>query len=414
MCYTVLMQIFTYANQVLPNLNELYGRKNLADVNRYGKVLSNFRQLFGHKVAYVASSPGRVELIGNHLDHNGGKVIACTVNLDIVAAFAPSGGDVISIIGENRPKVRVCIYDDAPCTRSAGLVKGVVRYLAEHGYKVGGFDAYTESVIPTGAGVSSSAAFELLIGKILSALYNDDAIPIETLARAGQFAENVYFGKPCGLLDQSVIAVGGAVQLDFSAGIGYRKLDADLRGLSLVLINTGGSHSRLSDLYAAIPADMKAVARYFGKERLVDVAPDVFFARFDEAVHSVGELSALRARHFFTEQARVEKTSALLSSQQGLNTAELMSLINASGKSSLYDLQNCAVDKNDTAIFDILKFAHGVCPCGARVHGGGFAGTVLCVLSDSDSARFLSAANAAYGSDKVYPLRLRSLGTVVL
>ncbi len=422
------MQFFSFANEVLPYLDQLYSYKKIADLNRYADVLAKFRRQFGYGSALLCSSPGRVELIGNHLDHNGGKVLACTVNIDIIAAFRANSADVIRIAAKNRQTIRISVNDDAPCERSAGLVKGMVKYLRKQGFRVGGFDAYTDSVIPTGAGVSSSAAFELLVGRIISALFNDDCIPEDILARAGQFAENVYFGKPCGLLDQSVIAIGGTVRLDFSDGLRYEKLQTDLYGASLVLINTGKSHSQLSDLYAAIPADMQAVAGYFGKKRLIEVDPIEFFERYEEAAHAVGVRQTLRAKHFFDELSRVEQMSELLIGQADRGAhctpklsdksqtylSDVISLINASGESSLTQLKNCAVDEHDTAIADIIDFAHSVCPCGARVHGGGFAGTVLCVVPHACLTSFLSAATAKYGVDKVYSLKPRSVGTTIL
>ncbi len=421
------MQKYSSPNGVTKRFVELYGRRNLAEFNRYADVLTNFRQYFGYGSAFLCSSPGRVEFIGNHLDHNGGRVIACTVNLDIVAAFHANNSDVITIMGKKRGAIRVPVGDFSVTSHSAGLVKGVVRFLSEQGFKVGGFDAYTDSVIPSGAGVSSSAAFELFVGSALSVLYNNGAIPSDVLARAGQFAENVYFGKPCGLLDQSVIATGGAVLSDFRDGVVCTRLEAAAENVSLVLINTGKSHSDLSDLYAAIPADMRDVARFFGAERLVNVPRQQFFSRYNDVVNALGEGKALRAKHFFDESERVERISVLLnvaaSADKGTldplgsgkdRVEQIISLINASGDSSLYQLKNCSTDESDSVIADAVSFARGVCLCGARVHGGGFAGTVLCVLPSENLALFVSAATEKYGADNVYPLRLRPLGTTVL
>ncbi len=418
------MKLFSCSNQLSPYLLPLYGRKNIADLRRFDEVLANFRRLFGGSQAHVVSSPGRLELIGNHLDHNGGKVVACTVNLDILAAFLPNDRQQIRICGNGRSTVTLRLDDRQHHGRSAGLVLGVVQYLQQNGYNVGGFDAYTDSVIPTGAGVSSSAAFELAVGAILSALYNQGAIPAETLARAGQYAEVNFFGKPCGLLDQSVIAIGGAVLLDFADGLRHTRLALPSDPVP-VLINSGGSHSQLSALYAQIPADMHAVARFFCRQRLVDVPPDAFFAAFDAVVRQVGELPALRARHFFTEQARVQQFADMLSPTaerpddarpdiEHPDIAKLISLVDASGQSSLCDLRNCAADEHDTAIADIISLAHSLAPCAARVHGGGFAGTVLCLVPRMHLDAFVSAAAQQLGADKILPLRLRSLPVTVL
>lgn len=436
------MQLFTNASQVTPRLDVLYGRKNIAELDRYSNVLRNFQRLYGAGSAYLCSSPGRVEFIGNHLDHNGGKVIAMTVNLDIIVAFRPNDRQEICIAGKQRATLRVNVNDETPCDHSPGLVKGVVRYLKQQGYAVGGFDAYTDSVIPTGAGVSSSAAFELAIATVINSLFNDGAIPPRVLACAGQYAENTYFHKPCGLLDQSVIALGGAVALDFADGLAYNKLNVPSLGLSMVLVNTGASHSALSDLYAQIPADMKQVARFFGADRLADVDEKAFFARYDQVAHLVGERQALRAKHFFEELSRVNCAEQLLTgapeqcsgglARDGGVTAEqnttllhgddalsgtackITSLVNASGDSSMYQLRNCAVNDTDRAIADIVDFARSVCPCGARVHGGGFAGTVLCVVPTPQARYLVRRLSEQYGADRVYPLKLRQCGAITL
>ena len=412
------MRKFSNASEVLPYLESLYGRKNVKELDRYRATLFQFRQLYGVNSAYLCSASGRVEFVGNHTDHNGGRVIACTVNLDIVAAFAPNGTDVINIQGKNRKSISFSIYNLEKDIGSASLAKGVVAYLKGQGYKVGGFDAYTDSTIPTGAGVSSSAAFETVVGTIISELFNNGAISVEQIAKAGQFAENEYFDKPCGLLDQSVVAVGGVVALDFSDGLQYKRVKAAalfegtaLSKLQLVLINTETNHASLSPLYASIPAEMKAVASYFGKLRLIDVDESLFFAKFDEVSEAVGARPALRAKHFYEENNRVDEMQEALSAG---DTAKVVELVNSSGDSSLYQLQNCAVDQSDTAIADIIRMARSICPCGARVHGGGFAGTVLCVVPAECATEFLAKAKQMYGEDKVLPLRIRSIGAIAL
>lgn len=405
------MQQFTNANQVIPNLYELYGRRNVAELNRYASVLHEFRRIYGYSSAYLCSSSGRVEFIGNHLDHNGGRVLACTVSMDVIVAFRPNGTDVISILGKDRGSIRFDVKDTSKVGGSVGLVKGVVAYLKAQGYEVGGFDAYTDSTVPTGAGVSSSAAFEMAIATILSECFNDGAISAEIIARAGQFAENEYFNKACGLLDQSVIAVGGVVALDFRDGLTFQRVNADISKLTLVLIDTGTSHAFLSAEYSAIPAEMKAVAAYFGCERLIDVDENVFFERYDDVVRGVGLRPALRAKHFFEENRRVYATEQALASG---DVGKVIELVNASGDSSLYQLQNCAVNDTDTTIADIVATARSICPCGVRVHGGGFAGTVLCVVPTEHLTTFLSKATEIYGADRIHSLRLRTCGSKIL
>ena len=404
------MRKFSNSTEVLPYLDSLYGRKNLHELERYKAVLAQFKQLYGQGSAYLCSSSGRVEFVGNHTDHNGGRVLACTVSLDIIAAFAPNGTDEINIQGKDRRNVKFSIYDLTKSMGSASLTKGVVAYLKGQGYKVGGFDAYTDSTVPTGAGVSSSAAFETVIATIISELFNNGEIPAEQIAKAGQFAENEYFDKPCGLLDQSVVAVGGTVVLDFADELQYNRIKADCSKLQLVLIDTGVSHANLSPLYAAIPAEMKAVARYFGKQRLIEVEESEFFARYDEVAKAVGTRPAMRAKHFYEENHRVDDIQDALT--QG-DVSKVVDIVNSSGDSSLYQLQNCAVDANDTAIADIIYNARSICPCGVRVHGGGFAGTVLCVVPSVYAVDFIAKVTELYGS-RVYPIRLRTAGAIVL
>ena len=404
------MRKFTNASEILPYLDSLYGRRNVQELDRYKALLTQFKQLYGQNSAYLCSSSGRVEFVGNHTDHNGGRVLACTVSLDIIAAFAPNGTDIIRIEGKNRRPIKFSIYDLEKVSGSASLARGVVAYLKGQGFKVGGFDAYTDSTVPTGAGVSSSAAFETVIATILNECFNNGQIPAEQIAKAGQFAENEYFDKPCGLLDQSVVAVGGVVALDFANGLSYNRVQADFSKLQLVLIDTGVSHSNLSPLYAAITSEMKAVASFFGKQRLIEVDENDFFRQYDEVVKAVGVRPALRAKHFYEENHRVDQIQLALSAG---NMTKVVEIVNSSGDSSLYQLQNCAVDEYDTAIADIVKTARSLCPCGVRVHGGGFAGTVLCVLPTEYATDFVAKVTEIYG-DRVHPLRLRSVGAIAL
>lgn len=405
------MQKFTYAKQILPYLQSLYGRRNIAQFDRYAQVLSEFKRIYSHSSAYLCSVGGRVELIGNHTDHNGGRAIGCAVNLDLIAAFCPNGSDTISIVGSGRNRIKINVNNLDKTVGSTGLVKGVVAYFKQQGYNVGGFDAYTNSAIPGGAGISSSSAFETAVATILNHCFNNGAISSSDIAKAGQYAENVYFGKPCGLFDQTVTAVGGAIAVDFAKGLSYTQIDAKMDSVRLVVVDTGASHSFLSALYATIPAEMSDVARYFGAERLIEVDEKAFFERFDDVMQQVGERPALRAKHFFEENRLVDQAKVALASGDVDN---LIQLINQSGDSSLYQLQNCAVDDNDTAIYDIIATVRAICPCGARVHGGGFAGTVLCVVPEQYANNFVQQIMSIYGADRIRLLTLRPVGAVVL
>ena len=405
------MKKYSNGRQVTEHFVALYGKKNFAQLARYDKLICKFKRKFKSNYCYLASSSGRVELVGNHTDHNGGKVVGCTVDLDIVAAFLPNETNRVVVCGNNYKDIVINLADiETVEGGSTGMVKGVLVALKNSGYKIGGFTALLNSTVPSGAGLSSSAAFQLLIGAIVNALYNNDEIPAQTLASAGQYAENVYFNKPCGLLDQGVIAVGGVVGIDFSSGFSKTKLGTDLLGVKLVVVDTGKSHSGLTEHYAAIPREMKAVAQLFDKQRLIDLDETEFFNNFDAIKQQVGERAVLRAKHFFEENHRVEQFSKALSTG---NKQSLLDAVSASGDSSIYQLQNCEVNGDET-LKDAVLFARNICPsCASRVHGGGFQGTILALLDD-DVAKFQTEMAKRYGKNKVHVLRVRSVGATVL
>lgn len=406
------MEQYVNAKQAIKHFESLYGKRTYSQYKRYANLIKQFKKRFNEKKCYFASSSGRVELIGNHTDHNGGRVIGCCVNLDIVAAFLPNQDNKVRIFSSQYAPIQFNVSDVEKLQGgSAGMAKGVLSYLCNNGFNVGGFNAYFHSTVPSGAGISSSAAFETLIGIIQSYLYNCGNITPETLARAGQYAENVYFNKPSGLLDQSVVAFGGLVELDFSNGVRCDKLNAKLDGAKLALINTGKSHSNLNNLYASIPQEMKAVAARFGKESLIEVDEGEFEHNYLKFQQEIGERPVLRAKHFFEENARVDATKqALLCS----DLDKVIIMINESGQSSMHQLQNCAVDENDTVISDAIQFIHSLGNVGARVHGGGFAGTVLCVIPNKLQNNVYSALCSRYNESNVLSLTIRPIGATVL
>lgn len=407
------MELFTNAKQATKHFCRLYGKKTFFQYKRYNDLIRRFKKQYGAKNCYLASSSGRVELIGNHTDHNGGCVIGCCINLDIAAAFLPNGDNTVRIRSSKYAAIEFAV-DDAENVQggSAGMVKGVVAYLKNNNYAVGGFDAYLHSTVPSGAGISSSAAFETLVGVILSYCYNNGSIPPETLAKAGQYAENEYFNKPSGLLDQSVAAFGGLVKLDFANGVQCKKIDGKQYNVKLALVHTGKSHSNLTKLYASIPQEMRAVANKFGKERLAEVDPSEFERSYQQLERELGKRPVLRAKHFFEENARVDAADNALA--EG-NADKLIALVNQSGQSSMYQLQNCAVGEQDTAISDVISFI-GNLPqnVGARVHGGGFAGTVLCVIPSLQFDAVYNILCERYGRKNVLSLAVRPIGATVL
>jgi len=406
------MEKYSSGRQALGKFAELYGKATFSQLKRYDELIRAFRRKYKSKFCYLASSSGRVELIGNHTDHNGGKVIGCTVDLDIVAAFLPNDTGEVVISGNNYRDIVFNVSNvEQKESGSIGMVKGVLAGLKHRGKKIGGFYACLNTTVPSGAGVSSSAAFQLLCATIQNHLYNNGEVSPREMAEVGQYAENVYFNKPCGLLDQGVIAVGGVVMLDFKNGFEAKRLDGNLRNLALVVVDTGKSHSQLTEHYAAIPAEMKAVAAHFGKDRLADVDSALFFNNYRRVESFVGVRPALRAKHFFEENLLVDAVVAALAS--GDKNAILQD-VNKSGDSSIKQLQNCSVG-DDTTIADAVIYARNVCPkCASRVHGGGFQGTVLIVADKRDASRVADAMAKRYGRAAVHQLKVRSVGATVL
>lgn len=406
------MEQFTSGRQAVSKFADLYGKKTFHQFLRYDELVRHFKKKFKTRFCHLASASGRVELIGNHTDHNGGKVVGCTVDADILAAFLPEKNGKVHIEGNNYRNIDFDIADIFKVeSGSIGMVKGVLAGLSKRGYKIGGFKAMLNTTLPSGAGMSSSAAFQLLVASIQNHLYNGGRISAQVLAEVGQFAENVYFKKPCGLLDQGVIAVGGIVEIDFHNGFEAHRLQNNNESLNFVVVDTGKSHSSLTEHYAAISQEMKQVAEFFGKERLADVDEKTFFNQFEQVAQATSQRAALRAKHFFEENARVEQTAEAL--LQG-NKQRLLSLINQSGDSSVYNLQNCAVG-NDTTVADAVKFARKICPnCASKVHGGGFQGTILALVDGKDISRFTEEMSKRYGKDKVKVVRVRNFGATVL
>lgn len=404
---------FTNGTQARPFLKDLYGKPMFDQITRYDNLISLFKRKFGKNYCHVATSSGRIEIVGNHTDHNGGKVLGCAISFDILATFLPNDSNQVLVKSQGHADISFHLDDIYKIDGgSIGMVKGVLAYLKDHGYNIGGFNAILQSTLPSGVGISSSAAFQSLMGAIISHLYNDGAISAETIARAGQFAENNYFNKPCGLLDQGVIAVGGVVTIDFATGFDATHIEALPVGHDFVLINTGGNHATLTAHYKAITDEMRLVANHFGCDKLIQVEEQKFFDEYDQIVETYGLRPALRAKHFFEENHVVE--SAITALKNGDMTT-FIQMVNKSGDSSLSQLQNCSVGDDDTVIPDAIKLARQICPsCGCRVHGGGFAGTILAVVPTAETANFVAEMSKVYGQNSAYVLKARALGATVL
>lgn len=404
-------------SEVTDKFNLLYGETTDMQIQRYEALFDRFKGAYNCDEAYFASSSGRVEVCGNHTDHNGGLVVSCAISLDTVAAFLPSKTGVINIKSEGYSDIIVDVNgaEKEEKGTSAALVRGVIVDFINRGLNVGGFNACFTSNVLGGAGISSSASFEVLIAEILNFLYNDSKVDMETKAKSAQFAENVYFGKPCGLLDQTAIAFGGLKRLDFSdkTKISVTDIDNPLSDYTLILINTGGSHADLTDEYAAIPKEMFEVAKAMGKDRLIDVGVIEFYKKLPNVYNKLSDRAILRAIHFFDENDRVDNLYAALTSNDYDRFLEMISL---SGKSSLYKLQNCfVVGRSEQPIPKALSVSERYLKGGAnRVHGGGFAGSILNVVKNDNVSEFIGEMSKYFSSKDIIPLKVRRVGTIVL
>ncbi|MBR4048939.1 MAG: galactokinase [Clostridia bacterium] len=403
-------------------LTNLYGASASAQKERYLRVLNAYGELYGTAGEVgIFSAPGRSEVCGNHTDHNHGKVLAAAINLDAIAVAAKNNKDVIRLKSEGYDMDMVDITDlnpnKAEYSKSKALIRGVCAGFVQRGYEIGGFDAATANDVLSGSGLSSSAAFEVLVGTILNHLYNDGRVTPVEIAQIAQYAENEFFGKPCGLLDQMTCSVGGFVFMDFrdptKPYIKPVKFDFDSCAHALCIVNTGGSHSNLTDEYAAVKNEMISVAQRLGHDVLREVDEAQFYNSIDLVRDVVGDRAILRAKHFFSENRRVdEQVKALESKQFG----EFKKLVVKSGQSSYMYNQNVYSVKDPLA----QPVSLGLCLCeelldgkGAwRVHGGGFAGTIQAFVPVDMLNEFKHRMELVFGEKSCYVLSIRPVGGV--
>ena len=382
-----------------------------------------FAAAFGGAPSRYFSAPGRTEIGGNHTDHQRGRVLAGAVNLDTVAAVRPNGTNTIRIQSKGYPLSIVQLDNLSPVAEEVNttpaLIRGVAARFTQLGCKVEGFDAYCESSVLPGSGLSSSAAYEVLIGTIINHLFFDGRVSQAEVAQIGQYAENVFFGKPCGLMDQTASAVGNLVTIDFFQKdhpvIEPVDFDFASSGHALCIIDSGADHADLTDEYAAIPGEIKAVAAPFGKEVLTQIDAKDFYAAIPQLRKTCGDRAVMRCIHFYQEYARVPQQVAAL--REG-NFDKFLSLIKQSGYSSWMYLQNVipAGYKAHQDVAVALGLAeHYLQGRGAyRVHGGGFAGTIqACVPFDILDA-FVAGMDAALGQGACHVLSIRPQGGVEL
>ncbi len=382
---------------------------------------NGFAAAFGGTPERYFSAPGRTEIGGNHTDHQRGRVLAGAVNLDTVAAVRGNGTNVIRILSQGYPlcQVDLTVLEPVECEKNStmALIRGVAARFVQLGCKVEGFDAYCQSTVLPGSGLSSSAAFEVLIGTIINHLFFDGRVSQPEIAMIGQYAENVFFGKPCGLMDQTASAVGGMVTIDFAdkdhPHIQPVDFDFAACGHALCIIDSGADHADLTDEYAAVTEDFKALCRHFGKEVLIQVEEADFYAAIPALRKECGDRAVLRGVHEYAENKRVtEQVRALREN----NFDRFLQLIKESGYSSFMYLQNVVpagyVAHQDMAVA-LALCEHYLQGRGAyRVHGGGFAGTVQAFVPVDILEQFKVGIEAALGMGACHVLSIRPEGGV--
>lgn len=425
-----MLDMFTkedlYVMDKLPVFKELYPDTQKA-VARYAELYELYVKKFGIPEAfYLFSAPGRTEIGGNHTDHNHGCVLAGSVDLDSAAIVVPTDNDMVSIysVGYQRP-FKLSIKNTKPVEAeretTVALVRGIAARLNELGFKTGGFNAYITSTVKRGSGLSSSASIEVLIGKIFARLYNEGNEPSAVeLAKIGQYAENVYFGKPCGLMDQTACAVGGVISIDFKDTaepiVEQVQLDLAKLGYCLAVVDTGGNHADLTDDYASVPREMKAVAAQLGKKVLREVTMQDLLQNASRLRETVGDRALLRAIHFINDNARVEKQ---IQSIKSGDFESFLGYVNDSGNSSWEYLQNCMTVKNpsEQGITLALAVTREYCKnfkYACRVHGGGFAGTVQAFLPVAEFDGYCKAMESIFGKSCVTKLDIRATGVICI
>ncbi|WP_461246567.1 galactokinase [Treponema sp. R6D11] len=429
--------------------NELYGEREVESAKqRYTLLITKAKKNTAEVSSEqenlrIFSAPGRTELAGNHTDHNRGKVLAASIQLDNVAIVQKRDDNAIFFCSTGFPNVKIKLTDKngAPDLQpkpeekgtTEALIRGIAAELSKRGCSIGGFSANANSTVLIGSGLSSSAALETLICRIFDSLYGQGKLGSLEIAQIGQIAENVHFGKPCGLMDQAACATGGAVAIDFADSsrpiVKQINFDPAAAGYALCVVNTGGSHADLTADYASIPAEMKSVATFFGKSVLRELEKETILSSVAEVRKSLGDRAFLRAIHFFNENERVdsmtailqemEKTATVAEKQRTLNL--YLDLVNESGDSSWEFLQNVYSPTRPEAqgIASALALTkdffrkqklRGAC----RVHGGGFAGTIQAYLPIDAMNTYRAHIEAVFGAGSLTVLRIRSRGAVEL
>lgn len=403
-------------------IKELYGEDNEAvQIERYKKAVESFKELYGDGTYRIFSASGRTEVGGNHTDHNFGKVLAAGVSLDVIAIVKKTDDNIIEVKSEGFPKDIVDISDlsvhDDEEGKSSSLIRGVAAGFKNKNYGIGGFKAYTTSNVLKGSGLSSSAAFEVLIGTILNYLYNDLKTTDVEIAQIAQYAENVYFGKPSGLMDQMASSVGSFITIDFKDPKNpvIEKINFDFAkcGHSLCIVDTKGDHADLTPEYAAIPDEMKSVANFFGKEVLREITLSDVIENITALREKFGDRAVLRSFHFLNENETVEREAKAL---QAGDFDAFLKEVKTSGNSSYKYLQNIYANKNPREqglaiglnLAEMVLDGEGAC----RVHGGGFAGTIQAFVPNSKLEKLKQTLNGCFGDGSCHIISIRPVGGI--
>ena len=421
-------------------VNELINALNNGAIEKYADLYADveatktriidainaFAQSYGNeREVMVFSVPGRSEIIGNHTDHNNGKVMAGAINRDIIAVVAKNDDGVIRFRSEGffEDKINLSLVsssDNFKKFTSRALVAGMAQAFVNAGHAIGGYDAYSCTEVLKGSGLSSSAAFEVMVGNILNHLYNGGNVDNKEIAKYAQYSENVYFGKPCGLMDQMVCAVGGFVYIDFEDNknpeVESVNLSLKEKGYSLCIVNTGGSHANLNDDYASVPAEMKSVAKLLGQEVLRGISEEKIVASAKEIREKLGDRALLRALHFLRENDRVEEARDALKRE---DLSRFFEIILKSGRSSFQYLQNVYTNQkvDEQGLSLALALTDGALSgkdCAFRVHGGGFAGTIQAFVKNEYLDEYMVLMNSVFGEGAAMPLNIRPMGAVRL
>lgn len=405
-------------------MTALYGEAAVAaNIERYQNLVKSFQKKFAEEDVTLFSSPGRTEISGNHTDHNHGKVLAGSINLDCVGVAAKNNSSKVHIISETfNQSFIIDLNDLSPSDKKAGtidLVKGLLQGFKESGYEVGGFNAYITSNVISAAGVSSSASFEMLLCSILNTFFNEGRMDTVAYAHIGKYSENVYWDKASGLLDQMACAVGGLITIDFlePASPVVEKIDFDFssQNHSLIIVNTGKGHADLSADYSSVPIEMKKVAEFFGKEVCAEITEDEVIGNLAEVREYAGDRSVLRALHFFEENKRVEAEVKAL--KEG-RFSDFLNNITASGNSSWKWLQNCFTnsayqEQGITVALALTElFIAGKQRGACRVHGGGFAGVIMAMLPNDLVEEYVAYIEKALGEGNAYRMSIRPYGAI--